>query len=157
MPAGPFHFYATNAAIIKQVDLSTASLFFALLSNGYTPNILASGHSSWADVSADEIAEEGGYVSGGFDLQTEGVTQNLASNGWRVTSGNAQWDALTPGIPAWRYGLLYVNTNPYWGVNKPLLAYFLGDVTGADYPVTATGEQLRIVCPVDGWFRTVCV
>jgi hypothetical protein len=61
------------------------------------------------------------------------------------------WTASGAGIPAWRYGVLYV-VGSLWGITSPLLAYFTGDSTPADVPLTASGNQLQVNCPANGWF-----
>ena len=144
---GTFHFYAANASVFKLSDLASANLRMALVTSAYTPNITATGHNEWADVSTNELANGNGYTTGGDSL-TGTVAADAGNDGFKLSSENAQWTASGAGIPAWRYAVLY---GALWGLTSPLVGYFLGDSAPADVPLTASGNVLQLNCPADGW------
>ena len=149
---GIVHIYAANLNLIKLSDLTSATVKLALVTSSYTPNITATGHDEWADVSANEIGTTTGYSAGGYDLASEAVAAAAANDGFKFSTGNASWTASGAGIAAWRYGILYCSGS-LWTRTSPLLGYFLGDSAPADVPLTAAGNTLGINCPADGWFK----
>lgn len=149
---GIVHLYAANLDVFKLSDLISADVRLALVTSAYAPNVSATGHDTWSDVSATQIAAGNGYTSGGFALTGESIAPSAANDGFKFSSGNAVWTASGAGIPAWRYGILYVNGS-LWGRASPLLGYFLGDSAPADVPLTASGNPLTLYCPGDGWFK----
>lgn len=149
---GTVHIYAANVNLIKLSDLTSATVKLALVTSSYSPNITATGHNEWADVSANELANGNGYTTGGYDLTGEAVAAAAANDGFKFSTGNATWTASGSGIPAWRYGVLYCSGS-LWTLTSPLLGYFLGDSAPADVPLTASGNTLGINCPADGWFK----
>lgn len=149
---GIVHIFAANLNIIKLSDLTSADVRLALVTSSYTPNITATGHNEWADVSANEIGGSTGYTAGGYALTGEAVAAAAANDGFKFSTGNATWTASGAGIAAWRYGIIYCN-GALWSLTSPLLGYFLGDSAPADVPLTASGNTLGINCPADGWFK----
>lgn len=149
---GIVHVYGANLSVIKLADLTSADVRLALVTSTYAPNITATGHNEWADVSANEIAGATGYTAGGYALTGEAVAAAAANDGFKFSTGNATWTASGAGIAAWRFGILYCNGS-LWSLTSPLLGYFLGDSAPADVPLTASGNTLGINCPSDGWFK----
>ena len=151
MTAQAFTLYAKNKNNFKLADLVTANLRLALVSSAYTPNVLANGHSLWADVSANEIANGNGYKTGGVAL-TGTNTITAGNNGYYLGSGNAAWTGTGSGIPAHRYAVMYY-LGTLWGIVNPLIGYILGDNTPADIPITTPAvSPLTYTCPATGWF-----
>ena len=75
MAAGTFTLYSKNKDDLRINDLTGAVINVALVSSGYTPNTDSStGHSLWSDVSANEIANGFGYITGGQALSADVAT-----------------------------------------------------------------------------------
>jgi len=145
-----FQFYAKNLNNLKNADLAGATIKMLLTSSLYVPDTSETGHSALADIT-NELANGNGYSTGGVALATPTIT--AIAGGYKFSSGNALWTASGSGIPAWRYGVIYV-VGALWGITSPLLARFIGDSTPADIPLTAAGNSLQVSCPANGWFTT---
>ncbi len=143
-----FQFYAKNLNVLKTSDLSGATIKMLLTTSTYSPNTTETGHSALADIT-NELANGNGYSTGGVALASPAIA--TVSNGYKFSTGNALWTASGSGIPAWRYGVIYV-VGSLWGITSPLLAYFTGDSAPADIPLTASGNSLQVNCPANGWF-----
>jgi len=148
MPAGNTTIYSANKDAINIDDLLGVSVKLALLTSAYVPDVGTSGHDAWDDVSAFEIAAGSNYVSGGASLAS--LAKAAVANGWKLSSANVIWTATGGNIPAWRYGVLYVE-GTLWGITNPLIGYFLGDTTPANIPATTDGYPLTVNCPTAGW------
>lgn len=148
MPAGQFTLYRANLDDLSMADIAAAVVKVALVTSVYAPNAANNGHTLWAEVSADEIANGNGYATGGFTL-TDSVA--LATNGHMYASDDPTWTAAGGSIPAWRYGVMYLE-GTVAGMVNPLVGYFLGDTTPADVPATSDGNPLTITVPAEGWF-----
>ena len=143
-------FYAKNINVEKMTDLSTATINMILVTSTYVPNTTVTGHAVYADIT-NELATGNGYTAGGVTPGGVAVA-TFSTTGYKLSTNAASWTASGTGIPAWRYGVLYV-VGALWGVTSPLLAYFTGDSTPADVPLTASGNTLQINCPANGWFN----
>lgn len=154
MAANAFALYAKNKDDIRLNDLVSANLRCALVSSAYTPDITATGHSLWSEVSANEISGTNGYTTGGFGL-TGVVAATAGNNGAKLSSGNATWTGTGAGIAAFRYAVFYY-LGTLWGMTNPLIGYILCDNTPADIPITTPAvSPLTITCPATGWFDLV--
>ena len=149
MAAGTFTLYRANLDDLRIQDLVGATVKLALVSSAYTPNAANNGHSLWADVSSNELANGNGYTTGGVTLGS--LATSLVTNGHNFDSADTSWTASGSGIPAWRYAVMYVSGS-LWGKTNPLIGYFLGDSTPADIPLTTSGNPLNITAPTGGWF-----
>src|SRR4030065_1767121 len=150
MAAGTFTLYSKNLDDLRINDLTGAVINVALVSSGYTPNTDSStGHSLWSDVSANEIANGFGYVTGGQALAGDVAT--AIAGGFKYTSSNVAWTATGGPIPAWRYAVMYV-VGSLWGMTNPIIGYMLGDATPADIPTTTDTNILTLAVPSGGWF-----
>lgn len=145
-------FYANNIDILKLSDLTGATIRLALVTSSYTPNTTQTGHTVWADASANEIAASGGYSAGGIALATPAVT--AVTGGFKFSTDNGSVTASGGGIAAWRYGVIYV-LGSLWSLTNPLIAIFTGDSAPADIPLTSAGNTLQFTCPAAGWFDVV--
>lgn len=150
MAAGPFIIFRKNIDDIRLNDLLGAVVKVALVTNSYTPNASNTGHSLWSEISANEIANGNGYVTGGYTLTTD--TVNAVTNGFNYDSEDPTWNATPAAIPAWRYAVMYV-LGTLWGMTNPVIGYFLGDSTPADVPATTAGNPLAIAVHASGWFN----
>lgn len=149
MAAGTFTLYRANLDDLRIQDLLTAPVKLALVTSAYTPNAANNGHGLWADVSGNEIAAGNGYSAGGVALAS--MTTSLVTNGHNFDSANPTWNAVGGAIPAWRYGVMYVDAT-LWGKVKPLIGFFLGDSAPADVPATTAGNPLNVTVAAAGWF-----
>lgn len=149
MAAGNITIFSANKAAINIDDLLGATVKMALVGSAYTPDSGTSGHDTWSDISANEIANGNGYATGGVTLAS--LAKAAVTGGFKFSSGNAVWNASGGNIPAWRYGVLYV-VGTLWGLTNPVIGYFVGDNTPADVPATTDGNPLTINCPANGWF-----
>ena len=140
-------FYANNIDLLKLADLTGVTIKLLLTTSTYTPNTTETGHTVLADIT-NELANGNGYTTGGATIATPTIT--AITGGFKFTTGNASWLASGSGIPAWRYGVIYVS-GALWGITSPLIGYFTGDSAPADVPLTAAGNTLQINCPSNGW------
>lgn len=150
MPAGMFTVYAANLPDQRMRDLLTAVVQMALVKSTYTPSADESGHTVWADVAAHEVGAGNGYSAGGAALASKAIAP--ITLGAKFSSDEIVWTPSGPGLPAWRYAVMYVQ-GALWGLTDPLIGYFLGNAAPADIPITST--LLRLKCPAAGWFDTV--
>lgn len=144
-----FQFYAENLNVLKTTDLTGATIKMLLTSSSYTPDTDNVGHKALADIT-NELANGQGYTTGGVALSAPTIA-DFSTTGYKFSTGNASWTASGSGIPAWRYGVIYVEGS-LWSITSPLLAYFTGDSAPADIPLTAAGNSLQVTCPANGWF-----
>lgn len=141
--------YAKNINVEQLTGVTTATVKMLLTVSTYTPNTTNTGHAVLADITG-EVANGNGYLTGGVTLTSPTVT-TISTNGYLFSTGNASWTASGSGIPAWRYGVVYVQGS-LWGLTSPLLGYFTGDSAPADVPITASGNTLQVNTPANGWF-----
>jgi len=136
-----------NATNLLGADASKFKL--ALVGSGWTPDNGDTGIEVWGDVSANEIANGGGYTTGGVALTGVSLTQSGGTV--KFTSGAAQWTATGSGIAAWRRGVIYYAGTLNGKVN-PIVGHFLGDATPADIPATAAPNTLTVTPNAAGLF-----
>ena len=153
MTANAFVLFSKNKDDIRLNDLVSTNLRMALVANTYTPNVTATGHSLWSEISANEISGTNGYTTGGATL-TGVVAATAGNDGAKLSSGNAVWTASGGSIAAFRYAVLYY-VGTLWGIVNPVIGHILCDNTPADIPATTTGNTLTITCPATGWFDLV--
>lgn len=121
------------------IELATDDVYLMLLSSSYSPNM--NTHTVLADVSASEVAVQGGYAAGGWNLGKMSISRSGAT----VTADLADLvqTATGAGIPAWRYAALYANVTRNTKV-KPLIGLLLGNDAPADIPSTPSGTNLVV-------------
>lgn len=146
MSAGPFVFpYKCILNFYNATNLlgaNVANFKLALVANTLNPD--DDTIEVWADVSANELANGGGYTTGGGALT--GVTLAAYLTGIKFTANAFVWTASGGGIPAWRYGFVYYNGTLNGKVN-PIVGYFEGDSSGSpatDVPLTTGGNTLTV-------------
>jgi|SRR5687768_10705984 len=141
--------YAEVLNVMKLTDLTGATIMMLLTTSTYVPDTDNAGHSVLADIT-NELANGNGYTTGGVALASPTIA-DFSTTGYKFSTGAASWTASGSGIPAWRYGVIYVSGS-LWGLTSPLLGYFTGDSAPADIPLTAAGNSLQVNCPANGWF-----
>lgn len=88
---------------INDIGDGATSVRVALLESAYTPDM--SAHEVWSDVSASEVAESGGYSSGGEEIDTKSLShENLETT---FNGDNVVWPNST--ITA-AYAVVYDDT-----------------------------------------------
>ena len=131
------------------IDLDQGDGYFSvvLVASGYTPALT---HSTYADISANEVANGNGYTTGGDFPGT--VTWTEASGTVTFDSADPSWTASGGSITA-RYAVL---THVAAGTGVPqstdkILAYCLLDNTPADVSA-ADGNAFTITLAATGYF-----
>jgi hypothetical protein len=134
--------YAEVLNVMKLSDLSGATIKMLLTSSLYTPDTDNNGHSVLANIT-NEIANGQGYTTGGVALSAPTIA-DFSTTGYKFSTGNASWTASGTGVPAWRYGVIYVEGS-LWGLTSPLLGYFTGD-SGTPRPPTFRSRRPATSC-----------
>lgn len=75
----PYTLTMTDPVVSGGIDLDSDTIVCVLLSASYTPDRTA--HSTWADVSAYEIAGTG-YTAGGVALANKAMTHSAGTGKW---------------------------------------------------------------------------
>src|SRR4051812_16543613 len=113
--ASAIQLFAKNLNVAKLSDLPGATVKMLLATSTYAPNTTVTGHSVLADVT-NELANGNGYTTGGVVLTTVAVAA-FSTTGYKLSSDPASWTASGTGIPAWRYGVIYVS-GALWGLTS---------------------------------------
>lgn len=149
MPAGAFVFpdlpKLNFFSVTNLLGANVANFKLALVTSAWTPNNAT--NEVWADVSANEIANGNGYVTGGGALTGVALTQTTGTV--KFTSNAFVWTAAGGSIPAWRRGVVYYLGTLNSKVN-PVVGHFLGDNTPADIPATTVGNTLTVTPNASG-------
>lgn len=151
MTAGPWQVYdeAKLSLVDGTIDLDEGDAFFAfcLLTNAYTIDLT---DTTYADISADEVANANGYTTGGEGATN--ITLSHVTGTVTFDSDDVVWTAAGGSIVARNCALVHINT----GAGLPqaadkLISVFLLDDTPAD--VTATdGADLKVQMHASGIF-----
>lgn len=96
MAAGTVTLYSANKDDFRMNDLLTATVKAALVSSSYTADTSVTGHDTWSDVSANELANGNGYSTGGVTLSSKAVT--AITGGFKFSSGPISWLPTGSGI-----------------------------------------------------------
>lgn len=147
--ASALQFYGNNIDILNSAVLAGSTINLLLTTSTYVPDTTNTGHTVLANIT-NELASANGYTTGGVSVGAITLPA-FSTTGFKLSSSNASWTASGTGIPAWRFGVLYV-VGTLWGVTSPLLGVFTGDSTPADIPLTASGNSLQVTVPTNGWF-----
>ena len=78
------------------IELATDDIYVALLSSAYSSNM--STHTVWSDVSASEVAAQGGYTAGGLNLGKMSVSRSGSTA--TVDLADLVLTATGAGVPA---------------------------------------------------------
>jgi hypothetical protein len=145
MAAGAWTVYSNAALNISKgsFNLSTDNLNIILVTNSYTP--APNTHSTYADVSANELSTAGGYTNGGQTLT--GVSDTLATATVTFTSGNPSWASFTAG--PFRYGVIVRRAGGSLVSGDLLLCY--SDLGGGS-SITGAGGTFTVTINASGIF-----
>ena len=130
------------------MDWNSDQINVMLVQSTYVFN--QTSHAQLSDVSAFEVANGNGYVTGGTTC-----AGTVSRAGALSTFGlaDAVWIATGGSIPTFRGIVGYANVTRN-GVTGPLAFYGLADITPADIPATANGATLRIRINTAGIFTS---
>jgi hypothetical protein len=117
----------------------------ALLTSGWTPNMAT--QSLWGDISANEVANGNGYITGGNTMT--GVSYTQTGGVGKFTGTIPGWTAAGAGLTH-RYVAIYA-VGTFNGHVNPLVGYFICDSAPADI-VTAPGNVFQVNTPANGFF-----
>ena len=101
MPAGAWNVYgpAKHAIVDGNIDIDTNAFRMTLVTSAYTPN--ANTHDTWSDISANEVANGGGYTTHGKLLtmtSTDGgtgtTTVDCDDQSWTSSTITAKYAVL---------------------------------------------------------------
>lgn len=74
------------------INLMTDSIYMVLLTSAYTPSV---GHTSYSNVSANEVPNGSGYTTGGAALASKNISVETINNRAYFTAANVNWSAST--------------------------------------------------------------
>jgi hypothetical protein len=131
------------------VELSLDDIRLVLLASSYASNM--NTHTVYADISASEIAAQGGYTSGGINLGKMSVSRSGSTV--TVDLADLVLTATGAGIPAWRYAALVADVTRNAKV-KPLIGLVLGNDAPADIPSTPAGTNLVVQWNASGVYQS---
>ena len=87
-------------------DLEAVTLKLALATSSYTPNRDTDDFRN--DFTANELANDNGYTTGGVTLTTVATSYDSASDEVRLDFDDPSWTFT--GAKTWRYGIVYIDT-----------------------------------------------
>ena len=128
----------------KVLDFSADVFKIRLMADGFVFNV--DTHAGWADVSASELANGNGYVTGGNTLAGVAVTQDDTDDRTEITWNNSSWTAAGGAIGP-SPGAIVIDDTPTTPVADPIMFYidFNGNQTQANGGVaTIANIELRI-------------
>jgi len=110
------------------IDFDTDTVKCALMASGFTFD--KDAHATWADVSADELAEGNGYTSGGNTLTLSSIAEDDTNDRAEVTYNDTEWIASGGNIGPTPGAILYDDTT----ADDTVIGYidFGGDKTAQD-------------------------
>lgn len=113
------------------VDLTSANVKLALVTQSYTPDL--DNHTVWGDVSVNEVAAGNGYTAGGtaFTNATVSRTAGQSLSVWEAD--NVQFTGLTK---TFKYGVVYLDATVNTVV-QPLIAVI-------DFDDTSTTSDISV-------------
>lgn len=87
-------------------DIEAVTLKLALVTDAYTPN--RDTDDFWNDVSGSELANGGGYTTGGVTIANALWSYDAASDQVRLDHDDPSWTFTA--AKTWRYGVYYIDT-----------------------------------------------
>ena len=120
--------------IMGGIDLDSATLKLALVSSIYAFN---AAHTTWAEVSANEVADGYGYTTGGAVLGAPTLTEVAG-----VCTFDAEDVSFTTLTKTFRAGVVYAE-GTFDTVVNPVLFYVLFDSTPADLVISGITFVVR--------------
>lgn len=146
MAAGNFTQYNSFLQNLAEgkIDLATDTFVVTLVTGTYSPNVATD--STWASVSADEVATGGGYTQGGVALTSQSVTVSGNAVDW--TAAAVSWSSFTATAT---YGVIVHRAGSTLASTDLLVAYVaLDDVSGTPTALTGQGGTLTITPSATG-------
>jgi len=128
----------------KVMDFSADVFKIRAMASGFIFN--KDTHTVWADVSASELANGNGYVTGGNTLSGVSVTQDNTLDRGRAVWGNTSWTAAGGSIGP-SPGAIIIDDTVAAPVIDPIIGYidFGGEKTQADGGIfTIVAPEVRI-------------
>lgn len=107
---------SVSAGNAPNIDYLSDSLFVALVTSAYTPDVDA--HDFWNDVSANELATGNGYTTNGAALTSPTITIVGASNRIDFDGADPSWTFTAS--KTFRYAVIYDRT-PATDATRPLI------------------------------------
>lgn len=74
------------------IALLTDNMYMVLLTSSYTPSV---SHTSYSNVSANEVPNGSGYTTGGAALASKSIAVETTNNRAYFTAANVTWSAST--------------------------------------------------------------
>lgn len=147
MPTGNVAIYgAAKEGIAKNtIDLDTHAFQVVLVTQAHTP--VVNTHSTFADVSANQVAAGGGYSSGGVALAS--VTVVRAAGTVTFDAADTSWASST--ITA-KYAMILKMAGGSLVSGDLLLCYVDLDTTSGSSSVSTTGGTFQITWNASGIF-----
>jgi hypothetical protein len=144
MAAGNWTIYSNAATELgaASLNLSTGTYVLILVTNSYTP--APNTDSTYANVSADEVATGSGYTVGG---QVMSQTWSLSSATSTFTSSNVAWSTFTA---TGRYGVIVHRAGASLASTDLLVAY--SDLGGGS-SFTGAGGTFTVAMNASGIFN----
>ena len=130
---------------LGKIDWDSHTIKYALVDDGYTPNVDDDTWETGSSPFDDELTEQYDYTAGGYTL-TCTVTDDDSNNWAKFDCSNPTWTANGGAIGPFRYGVIYVDSvrSPQ---NKPIA--YVRDYTanqtandGATITDTISGDGL---------------
>jgi hypothetical protein len=145
MPAGNVIPYTIGLQGINRglIDLDSDTIVCVLLTSSYTPG--RTTHSTWADMSAAEVATGGGYTAGGEALANKAVSHS--SGTVTFDADDVSWSSAT--ITA-KYAALVKRAGGSLASGDLLVAYVDLDTGGGS--VTSTASTFAVAWNAAGIF-----
>lgn len=128
----------------KVIDFSADTFKIRVMASGFVFN--KDSHTVWADVSASELANGNGYVTGGNTLSGVSVTKDDTLDRGRAVWGNTSWTAAGGSIGP-SPGAIIIDDTVAAPVIDPIVGYidFGGEKTQADGGIfTIVAPEVRI-------------
>ncbi len=128
----------------KVIDFSADTFKIRAMASGFVFN--KDSHTVWADVSASELANGNGYVTGGNTLSGVSVTKDDTLDRGRAVWGNTSWTAAGGSIGP-SPGAIIIDDTVAAPVIDPIIGYidFGGEKTQADGGIfTIVAPEVRI-------------
>lgn len=138
----PYTVNMTDVVVSGGIDLDSDTIVCVLLGTGYTPG--RTTHSTWADVSAQEISGTG-YTAGGVALTTKSNTHSGGTGTW--DADDVSWSTAT--ITA-KYAVLVRRAGGSLVSGDLLIAYVDLNTAGGSSTVSSTGATFTVAMNASG-------
>ena len=138
----PYTITMTDVAVSGGIDLDSDTIVCVLLGTGYTPG--RTTHSTWADISAQEITGTG-YTTGGVALANKANTHSGGTGTW--DADDVSWSTAT--ITA-KYAVLVRRAGGSLVSGDLLIAYCDLNTASGSATVSSTGATFTVAMNASG-------